>query len=80
MTVEENEAWVQADREKQIAYWKKSRLPEPKPVYTEEAKQWAKEFISHPSQFELNKPDDYTRYMRRNWHKPPTSTSGSSGK
>ena len=55
-------------------------MPEPKPVYTEKAKQWAKEFLSHPSQFESNKPDDYTRYMRRNSHKAPTSTSASSGK
>ena len=49
MTVEENEAWVQADTEIQIADWKRSRLPEPKPVYTAEAKQWAEEFLSHPS-------------------------------
>ena len=80
MTDNETEKWVQADTEAQIAKWKQSRLPEPTVVYTEEAIQWAKEFLSHPSQFELNKPDDYTRYMRRNRHPAPTSTSASSGK
>ena len=80
MTNDETEKWIQADTEAQIAKWKQSRLPEPTVVYTEEAIQWATEFLSHPSQLELNKPDDYARYMRRNRHPAPTSTSASSGK
>jgi hypothetical protein len=37
--------------------------PTPKQVYTMKQKEWAIYMLTHPSQYELNKPDDYTRCL-----------------
>ena len=39
--------------------------PEPKQVFTEKQKKWAKDFLTTPSQAELNMPDDYGHELRR---------------
>ena len=61
MTDEERQAHVKADVRRQLA-------PKPKPqkqIFEPETVQWATGFLNHPSQFEINKPDDYTRALRR---------------
>jgi hypothetical protein len=37
--------------------------PTPKQVYTTKQKEWAIYMLTHPSQYDLNKPDDYTRCL-----------------
>jgi hypothetical protein len=37
--------------------------PTPKQVYTQKQKQWAFDMLTQPSQYELNKPDDYKRCL-----------------
>jgi hypothetical protein len=37
--------------------------PPPKQVFTERQKKWAISFLNQPSQYDLNNPDDYTRYL-----------------
>ena len=44
---------------------KKKAAPEPKQIFTEKEKQWAKGFIEQPSQVEMNKPNDYLRALSR---------------
>jgi hypothetical protein len=44
---------------------KANKEPEPKQVFTEKQKKWAKDFLTTPSQVELNMPDDYGRELRR---------------
>ena len=39
--------------------------PEPKPVFTEKQKKWAKDFLTTPSPIQQNLPDDYGREFRR---------------
>ena len=48
------------------------RKPEPKQTFGPETKKWAKGFIEHPSQIEINRPDDYLRCL--------SSSSSGSGK
>ena len=51
--------------EKWKADTKAKKEPEPKQVFTEKEKKWAKDFLTTPSQAELNMPDDYGRELRR---------------
>jgi hypothetical protein len=37
--------------------------PSPKQVFPERQKQWAISFLNQPSQYDLNKLDDYTCYL-----------------
>ena len=54
-----------ADYEKWKADMKATKEPEPKQVFTEKQKKWAKDFLTTPSQAELNMPDDYGHELRR---------------
>ena len=54
-----------ADYEKWKADMKAIKEPEPKQVFTEKQKKWAKDFLTTPSQAELNMPDDYGHELRR---------------
>jgi hypothetical protein len=51
--------------EKWKADMKLKKDHEPKPVFTEKKKKWAKSFLTTPSQPEKNMPDDYGRELRR---------------
>ena len=51
---------------------------EPKQIFTPEQKKWAKDFLEHPSQIEINRPDDYLRCIRR--VRSHTTSSSASGK
>ena len=44
---------------------KAQKMSLPYPVYSSEAIRWAIEFLTHPSQYELNMDDDYTRVLVR---------------
>ena len=44
---------------------KAKKMPLPVPVYSSDAIRWAIEFLTHPSQYELNMDDDYTRVLVR---------------
>ncbi|KAK1652061.1 hypothetical protein QYE76_069866 [Lolium multiflorum] len=50
LSVEENAAAVAAQHEKWKADYKKKREPEPKQVFSEKEKSWAKSFLNTPSQ------------------------------
>ena len=41
------------------------KKPEPKMVYDEKAKKWAKSFLDGPSQISMNLPSDYGRELKR---------------
>ena len=75
MTEEENAAIVEAEVKRQLA----PRKPEPKQIFTPKQKKWAKEFLEHPSQIEINRPDDYLRCLRRA-SSHTTRSSSASGK
>ncbi|KAK1631070.1 hypothetical protein QYE76_005385 [Lolium multiflorum] len=64
-SAEEVDAAAAADYEKWKADCKKKREPEPKPVFSDEQKKWAKSFFSTPSQAAKNLPDDYAHELRR---------------
>ncbi|XP_051231031.2 uncharacterized protein [Lolium perenne] len=64
-SAEEVEAGAAADLEKWKAGVKKKIEGEPKPVYSDKEKQWAKSFLNTPSQAAKNLPDDYLRELRR---------------
>ncbi|KAK1666218.1 hypothetical protein QYE76_054377 [Lolium multiflorum] len=64
-SAEEVDAAAAAHHEKWKAEMKAEREPEPKPVFSEKQKKWAKSFLSTPSQAEKNMPDDYGRELRR---------------
>ncbi|KAK1643761.1 hypothetical protein QYE76_061566 [Lolium multiflorum] len=64
LSVEENAAVVAAQHEKWQADCKKKREPEPKQVFSEKEKSWAKSFLNTPSQAAKNLPDDYERELR----------------
>ena len=64
-SAEEVDAAAAADLEKWKADCKKKREPEPKPVFSDEQKKWAKSFLSTPSQAAKNLPNDYARELRR---------------
>ncbi|KAK1629274.1 hypothetical protein QYE76_003589 [Lolium multiflorum] len=65
LSVEENAAVVAAQHEKWQADCKKKREPEPKPVYSDKQKKWAKSFLTEPSQAAKNLPDYYSHELRR---------------
>ena len=54
-----------AQHEKWKEECKKKREGEPKPVYSDKQKQWAKSFLNTPSQAAKNLPDDYARELRK---------------
>ena len=54
-----------AHYEKWKADTKAIKEPEPKQVFTEKQTKWAKDFLTTPSQAELNMPDDYGHELRR---------------
>ncbi|KAK1642485.1 hypothetical protein QYE76_060290 [Lolium multiflorum] len=64
LSVEQNAAVVAAQHEKWQADCKKKREPEPKQVFSEKEKSWAKSFLNTPSQAAKNLPDDYERELR----------------
>ena len=64
-SAEEVDAAAAADLEKWKADCKKKREPEPKPVFSDEQKKWAKSFLNTPSQAAKNLPNDYARELRR---------------
>ena len=66
---------VDAEVKRQLA----PRIPEPKQKFDAQRIKWAKNFIKQPSQFEINKPDDYLRCMRRA-SSHTTRSSSASGK
>ena len=72
-TVEENAAAVAADVKRQM----EPKKPPPKQVYTADQKNWATDFLNHPSQVEINRKDDYARCLGRISSSKTTSTSGS---
>ena len=51
--------------EKWQADIKAKKEPNPKPVFTEKQKKWAKDFLTTLSQIQQNLPDDYGREFRR---------------
>jgi hypothetical protein len=60
-TVEEIEAEDRAKVKSKLAALRST--PTPKQVYTTKQKEWAFDMLTHPLQYELNKPDDYKRYL-----------------
>jgi hypothetical protein len=60
-TAEEIEAEDRAKVKRKLAVL--CLTPTPKQVYTTKQKEWAIYMLTHPSQYELNKPDDYTRCL-----------------
>ena len=65
MTPEENKEVVDKEVREFFLRAKKKAAPEPKQIFTEKEKQWAKGFLEHPSQVEINKPNDYLRALSR---------------
>jgi hypothetical protein len=45
------------------------KKPEPQPPFPPETVKWAASFINQPSQYEVNKPDDYTRTLKQQYEK-----------
>ncbi|XP_071685150.1 uncharacterized protein [Lolium perenne] len=64
-SAEEVDAHAAAEYEKWKADCKKKREPEPKQVFSDKEKSWAKSFLNTPSQAAKNLPDDYLRELRR---------------
>jgi hypothetical protein len=60
-TTEEIEAEDRAKVKSKLAALRPT--PTPKQVYTTKQKEWAFDMLTQPSQYELNKPDDYKRYL-----------------
>jgi hypothetical protein len=60
-TAEEIEAEDRAKVKRKLAALRPT--PTPKQVYTPKQKEWAFDMLIQPSQYELNKPDDYKRYL-----------------
>ena len=61
MTDEELKEHVDAYVKAQLA----PKKPEPKQKFTVKGKQWCKGFLEHPSQVEINRPNDYLRALSR---------------
>ena len=53
------------------------KKPEAKQTFKPKAVKWAKVFLVQPSQFVINKPDDYLRCMRKVSSHTTKSTSAS---
>jgi hypothetical protein len=62
-TAEEIEAKDRAKVKRNLAALRPT--PTPKQVYTQKQKEWAFDMLTQPSQYELNKPDDYKRCLDR---------------
>ena len=73
MTDAETEAYVKADVKRQLAPKNKPQ----KQTFDPETIKWAKGFIEQPSQYEINKPDDYTRALRKIDAITPRNVTGS---
>ena len=73
MTDAQTEAYVKADVKRQLAPKKK---PE-KQTFAPEVVEWVTGFLNQPSQFEINKPDDYTRALRKIDAATPRNVTGS---
>jgi hypothetical protein len=54
--------------------------PPPKQVHTASQKKWATSFLNQPSQYDLNKPDDYTRSLYKQVEASKTRSTSASGK
>jgi hypothetical protein len=55
--------------------------PTPNQVFTTKHKKWAIDMLTQPSQYDLNKPDDYTRYLDKQVEAASkTRSASSSGK
>jgi hypothetical protein len=53
----------------------------PNQVFTTKQKKWAIDMLTQPSQYDLNKPDDYTRYLDKQVEAASkTRSASSSGK
>ena len=50
---------------------------EPKQTFDPKTIKWAKGFLEQPSQYEINKPDDYTRALRKIDAATPRNVTGS---
>ena len=72
-TVEENVVIVDTEVKRQFA----PKKPEAKQTFKPEAVKWAKDFVEQPSQFEINKADDYLRCMRKVSSRPKKNSSAS---
>jgi hypothetical protein len=60
-TAEEIEAEDRAKVKRKLAAL--SPTPTPKQVYTQKQKEWTFDMLTQPSEYELNKPDDYKRCL-----------------
>ena len=69
MTQEERDAIVKSELVAHFA----PKQPVEKEIYTPKAKRWATGFLTHPSQAEINRPNNYIRALR----KTPSSKTGS---
>jgi hypothetical protein len=76
MTKEELNMEVLADVRRQFA----PKQPSPKQVFTTSQKKWATSFLTQPSQYDLNKPDDYTRYLDKQVEASKTRSTSASRK
>ena len=58
--------------EAEVAAYNKSlfsaKKPEPKKVYDEKTKKWAKSWLAQPSQISMNLPSDYFRELNKQAH------------
>ena len=70
MTQEERDAIAKSEL---VAHFAPKQPPVEKEIYTPKAKSWATGFLTHPSQGEINRPDNYIRALR----KTPSSKTGS---
>ena len=76
-TVEENAAEVAAQVQAHFA----PKMPEPKQIFDEKTKKWAKEFIEQPAKYKMNLRSDYEREIikqdaKRRQNKKPSAKSG----
>ena len=73
MTDEENELFVRVEVKTHFAPKKK----EQKQTFDPETVKWAKGFLEQPSQYDINKPDDYIRALKKVDASKPRSCTGS---
>ena len=77
MTVEENAAEVAAQVQAHFA----PKMPEPKQIFDEKTKKWAKELIEQPAQYKMNLRSDYDReILKQNFKSENKKRSAKSGK
>ena len=76
-TVEENAAEVAAQVQAHFA----PKMPEPKQIFDEKNKKWAKEFIEQPAKYKMNLRSDYDReILKQDFKSENKKTSAKSGK